>query len=73
MANAHLAKPEKDAGEGEEEMSEKCGFQYPENCEGCEVNCILPEALAHLKALILAQAFRSEVSDAAEAFVKAHS
>ncbi len=54
-------------------MSEKeerfiCGVcgQYLDRQE------LLQEAIAHLKALILAQAFRSEVSDAASDFVKAH-
>ncbi len=53
-------------------MNEKCGCEYS-RAEGIDdEDCAFPEALAHLKALILAQAFRSEVSDAASDFVKEH-
>ncbi len=60
-------------------MSEKCGCEahlghlvYDDRCTFPELHADFAEALAHLKALILAQAFRSEVSDAASDFVKEH-
>ncbi len=55
-------------------MSEKCGYVNKRGCDCTheDTDCDLAEAIAHLKALILAQACRSEVSDKADAFVKAH-
>ncbi len=48
------------------------GAMSSTNCRFPELHADFDKALAHLKALILAQAFRSEVSDAASDFVKEH-